>query len=90
MPVRDNDAGPAAAAGMRAVFLRRGPWGLIQSTAPGALLPGITIDSLAELPARLSSSPRSMPDEGGGAQSRSPVETRLGRGRRPGKNRQGV
>lgn len=46
----DNDVRPAAAAGMRAVWLRRGPWGVIAAEAPGAVL---TVRSLDELVARL-------------------------------------
>jgi FMN phosphatase YigB (HAD superfamily) len=48
----DNDVGGAAAAGMRAVFLRRGPWAIIQSASQDPLAAGAaaTIDSLAELP----------------------------------------
>jgi HAD superfamily hydrolase (TIGR01662 family) len=48
----DNDVGGAAAAGMKAVFLRRGPWAIIQSASqdPFAAGAAATIDSLAELP----------------------------------------
>lgn len=47
----DNDVVPSAAAGMRAVWIRRGPWGLIQDPpAPGAIL---TVDSLGELVDRI-------------------------------------
>jgi HAD superfamily hydrolase (TIGR01509 family) len=42
----DNDVGPALAAGLVAVHLRRGPWGRLQQTPAGA----IVIESLAELP----------------------------------------
>ena len=49
----DNDVVPAAAAGMVSVFLRRGPWALIQRGWPGAEQARIAIDSLAELPAAL-------------------------------------
>jgi len=53
----DNDVRPARAAGMTAVFLRRGPWGWIQSEqarrAGAATGADIEIDSLAELPAAL-------------------------------------
>jgi HAD superfamily hydrolase (TIGR01662 family) len=42
----DNDVLPAAAAGLVAVWLRRGPWGLLQRGAGAAL----EIDTLAELP----------------------------------------
>ena len=46
----DNDVVPAAAAGMRPVFVRRGPWAYLQ--AGRAILPRITVtvESLAELP----------------------------------------
>ena len=47
----DNDVRPALAAGLVAVHLRRGPWGLLQRTPDGA----IAIDALAELPAALAS-----------------------------------
>jgi HAD superfamily hydrolase (TIGR01509 family) len=49
----DNDVAPALTAGMLAVHLRRGPWGMLQETPSGAL----AIRSLAELPAKLASSP---------------------------------
>jgi HAD superfamily hydrolase (TIGR01662 family) len=46
----DNDIRPAAAAGMQAIFIRRGPWAFLQ--AGDALPPEATatIDSLLELP----------------------------------------
>jgi HAD superfamily hydrolase (TIGR01549 family) len=47
----DNDVLPARAAGLRAVWLRRGPWGVIQSLPDGA--PALAVDSLDELVARL-------------------------------------
>ncbi|HET7182253.1 MAG TPA: HAD family hydrolase, partial [Candidatus Limnocylindrales bacterium] len=53
----DNDVRPSKAAGMLAVFIRRGAWGWLQSDA--AVRAGtpigadIEIDSLAELPAAL-------------------------------------
>ena len=46
----DNDVKPSAAAGMRAVWLRRGPWGVIWDEAPEAAL---TVYSLTELVDRL-------------------------------------
>jgi HAD superfamily hydrolase (TIGR01662 family) len=46
----DNDVRPAAAAGMRAVWLRRGPWGVIHAPPAEAVL---VVDSLAELAARI-------------------------------------
>jgi FMN phosphatase YigB (HAD superfamily) len=45
----DNDVGPALAAGMVGVHIRRGPWGYLQEPPPAA----IKIDSLDELPAVL-------------------------------------
>lgn len=42
----DNDVVPALAAGMVAVHLRRGPWGYLHETPPGA----VAIRSLDELP----------------------------------------
>jgi HAD superfamily hydrolase (TIGR01662 family) len=46
----DNDVLPALAAGLCAVWLRRGPWGLLQRAQPG---PMIEIGSLGELPGAL-------------------------------------
>ena len=43
----DNDVGPASRAGLRAVWLRRGPWGRIPEAAPAAA--ALVVDSLAEL-----------------------------------------
>ncbi|HJU48026.1 MAG TPA: HAD family hydrolase [Gaiellaceae bacterium] len=48
----DNDVEPAARAGLVAVHLRRGPWGLLQRASPHARL---VLGSLAELPAALAS-----------------------------------
>lgn len=48
----DNDVVPAAEAGLVAVHLRRGPWGLLQRPDPRAAL---VVDSLAELPGALAS-----------------------------------
>ncbi|HEX6129300.1 MAG TPA: HAD family hydrolase [Candidatus Limnocylindria bacterium] len=48
----DNDVAPAAAAGMRAVWLRRGPWGAIQRPDPTAP-PALTVSSLDELVERI-------------------------------------
>jgi len=45
----DNDVGPAIAAGMVGVHIRRGPWGHLQEPPEGA----IRIDSLDELPGAL-------------------------------------
>jgi FMN phosphatase YigB (HAD superfamily) len=41
----DNDVAPALAAGMTAVHIRRGPWGYLHETPPGAR----RIDTLLEL-----------------------------------------
>jgi len=49
----DNDVIPAAAAGMVAVFLRRGPWGYIQGRRPQVGRAAIQVDSLDDLPAAL-------------------------------------
>jgi HAD superfamily hydrolase (TIGR01662 family) len=46
----DNDVGPAAAAGMRAIFIRRGPWAFIQASYGPPSEAAATIDSLLELP----------------------------------------
>ena len=48
----DNDVRPAAEAGMRAVWIRRGPWGLIQRSDP-ATRPALVVDSLEELVDRI-------------------------------------
>jgi HAD superfamily hydrolase (TIGR01509 family) len=47
----DNDVRPAAAAGMRAVWLRRGPWGVIQR--PDGVEPALIVGSLGELVERI-------------------------------------
>ena len=46
----DNDVRPAAAAGMRAIFIRRGPWALLQASDGPPPEAAATIDSLLELP----------------------------------------
>jgi HAD superfamily hydrolase (TIGR01549 family) len=48
----DNDVLPAMAAGMRAVWLRRGPWGSI-GTLPTGVEPALVIGSLDELVDRI-------------------------------------
>ncbi len=48
----DNDVIPAAAAGMRAVWIRRGPWGVIQRLPEGSR-PALVVDSLDELVERI-------------------------------------
>jgi FMN phosphatase YigB (HAD superfamily) len=47
----DNDVLPAMAAGMRAVRIRRGPWGLLDLA--GDVRPALAVDSLDELVARI-------------------------------------
>lgn len=47
----DNDVIPSAAAGLRAIWLRRGPWGIVPTgTPPQAAL---VVDSLSELAERI-------------------------------------
>ncbi len=48
----DNDVLPAITAGMRAVWIRRGPWGVIQRL-PDGVRPALTVDSLDERGARI-------------------------------------
>lgn len=45
----DNDVLPAKAAGMFAVFIRRGPWGHLHAHRAEAACADARIDSLAEL-----------------------------------------
>lgn len=49
----DNDVVPAKQAGMLAVHLRRGPWGVIQAGWPEAAEADLRLESLAELPEAL-------------------------------------
>jgi len=49
----DNDVEPAAAAGLRSVFVRRGPWGWIQAGESDPPAAAIVVDSLAALPEAL-------------------------------------
>jgi HAD superfamily hydrolase (TIGR01662 family) len=48
----DNDVLPSAAAGMRAVWIRRGPWAAIQR-APTEVSPALSVASLEELAERI-------------------------------------
>jgi HAD superfamily hydrolase (TIGR01549 family) len=48
----DNDVLPSIAAGLRAVWIRRGPWGIIERVPPGAR-PALVVDTLAELAERI-------------------------------------
>ena len=45
----DNDVRPAAAAGMRAIFLRRGPWAWVQAGRDPVPEAAATIDDLASI-----------------------------------------
>jgi HAD superfamily hydrolase (TIGR01549 family) len=47
----DNDVAPAAAAGLRAVWLRRGPWGALQQDTDGAA--ALVVRTLGELVDRI-------------------------------------
>lgn len=49
----DNDVQPALAAGLRAVFLRRGPWGWMHAERPEIEQAHLRLDSLLDLPDRL-------------------------------------
>ena len=53
----DNDVRPARAAGMVAVFVRRGPWAWIQAGREDPPEADLVVESLAELPLRLRRSP---------------------------------
>jgi FMN phosphatase YigB (HAD superfamily) len=46
----DNDVRPAAAAGMQAIFIRRGPWAWIQQPTGEPPEAALTVETLAELP----------------------------------------
>ena len=46
----DNDVLPARAAGMTAIFIRRGPWGFVQAQRPEVAQASASIESLSELP----------------------------------------
>lgn len=49
----DNDVLPAKAAGMLAVFLRRGPWGMAHALWPEATEADVRLETLATLPEAL-------------------------------------
>jgi HAD superfamily hydrolase (TIGR01509 family) len=46
----DNDVLPAQAAGCRAAFLRRGPWGILHARLPEAERADLLLESLTGLP----------------------------------------
>jgi HAD superfamily hydrolase (TIGR01549 family) len=56
----DNDVIPAATAGFRSVWIRRGPWGRIQGL-PSGVVPALVIEALTELPEGLDAAFRSLP-----------------------------
>jgi len=49
----DNDVLPAVAAGMSGVFVRRGPWGVIQAAWPEVARADLRLENLEELPEAL-------------------------------------
>jgi HAD superfamily hydrolase (TIGR01549 family) len=49
----DNDVRPAGAAGMLAVFIRRGPWGWIQAGRDAPPEADLVLETLTELPQKL-------------------------------------
>jgi HAD superfamily hydrolase (TIGR01662 family) len=60
----ENDVVPSAAAGMRAVWIRRGPWGVIQRLHDG-FMPALEVDSLAELAERIDEAWSGLPEREG-------------------------
>ncbi len=56
----DNDVLPAAAAGFRSIWLRRGPWGLIQEL-PHGFGPALVVDTLTALGTRIESAFTALP-----------------------------
>jgi HAD superfamily hydrolase (TIGR01662 family) len=61
-----NDVLPAAAAGMRAIWIRRGPWGVIEQL-PDAVQPALIVNSLKELAERIDEAWAGLPaSEGSG------------------------
>ena len=49
----DNDVLPALAAGMKAVFVRRGPWGWMHAELPDIERAHLRLETLLDLPERL-------------------------------------
>lgn len=49
----DIDIRPAREAGLKPVFVRRGPWAILHENSPDAAAAAIKIESLAQLPERL-------------------------------------
>jgi FMN phosphatase YigB (HAD superfamily) len=46
----DNDVLPAKSAGMKAILIRRGPWGYLQAEWPQAAAADAIINSLSDIP----------------------------------------
>ncbi len=51
----DNDVLPASAAGMAAIFVKRGPWGRVHAARPEITRASVVVDSLMEIPDALAS-----------------------------------
>ena len=51
----DNDVLPARAAGMAAIFIKRGPWGRVHAARPDAARASLVVTSLMEIPEALPS-----------------------------------
>ena len=60
----DNDVLPSVVAGMRSVWIRRGPWGFIERL-PDGVQPALIVDSLAELAERIDDAWSGLPDADG-------------------------
>jgi FMN phosphatase YigB (HAD superfamily) len=60
----DNDVLPSTVAGMRAVWIRRGPWGFIERL-PDGVQPALVVASLTELAERIEDAWSGLPDEEG-------------------------
>lgn len=60
----DNDVLPAIVTGMRAVWIRRGPWGYIERL-PEGVRPALVVSSLIELAERIDQAWSGLPDEEG-------------------------
>jgi HAD superfamily hydrolase (TIGR01549 family) len=57
----DNDVLPAVVAGLRAVWIRRGPWGFIERL-PDGVQPALVVASLAELAERIDDAWSGLPE----------------------------
>jgi HAD superfamily hydrolase (TIGR01549 family) len=58
----DNDVLPAVMAGMRAVWIRRGPWGFIERL-PDGVNPALIVTTLSELAERIDDAWSGLPEE---------------------------